>query len=1301
MNNFNLNAFDLSDPQRTISQLDHEILELYQNGEIERAIQLAASINQFTKQIWEDRLEQYYEISLSLNIFSLDKMAWLYRTIEDFSSAEICYQEVLKVRRDVLGENHPHAIQSLKNLILFYKEIGETIKAEPFLLELTEIRSNILGSRSPEFAGDLIQLAEFYREIENYDRAEKIFLEALDICRNAFGEVHLAVAACLDQLSTLYSAKENFAEAIPPLQQASDIWRRLQGDTSLSVALSLSNLAFLHEKIGDSTNAISLYHEALEAYQKIQGKELEVADLLEKLVKLYYSRNDYRQALPLCREVLELRNQMQVKNEFKIAGDTVILANLYARLGKLEKARGCLNSIDDFYQSKDFMDNDCLDKAALFSNLAHIYFEVGDYKKAVDFYESSLKSLKYHFEVDIHELKKTISQHYDQYDEPNAIAHPSFWLISNSLMGLGMIHLKMGDFVKAERLFNEVKEIYHTVLGAYPSSKKESLEIASLYDQLGLIYKTIGGFDESRMLYELGLDISKELGSDYADLSVGDFDRSLYFYFKAIDIYKKIKPNSIGLYGSLFNLAGLCRVTGRPDVAKALLEESLQIHAMNEESSFAAKALHSLAITNYLLGDYESAKKCCSESLKLYKKYFGEKHPDISLILFLMADAHVATGNIDEAFSFMKSSESILDESIGHIFSFNSEDSRTSYLQQIKCNLDFFISFLILYFPRSLSKLEFGFELVLRRKAIGIEVLVVQQNIFLAERYPHLKSRLNQLIQLRNLIGQKVLSGLDEEGISAHQKKLERWNQKKDQIEAELTRQIPEMDVTQKLRSVSLSEISASLPHNSTLLEFMRFRFHDFKAISEKGQNQRYTEHYAVFILSLNKVEPIQLVDLGEADLIDQMIKTFRVFITHDREESNKTLVNYGQEAAERHARAEIPLSSPLIHNGLELRAKIFDPLLPAIGNCKHLFLAPDGDLTLIPFEVLPTDCGQLLIDHYTISYLSTGRDFLRFNAPSSEPTLPIVAADPDFDLEGSILGSTPSSESKEFMAVENANRSNRYSQISRDFYKGMYFERLKGTSTEGKQIAKLLNVKPWLGSDVRELRLKACRSPKILHIATHGFFVKKTQSNFFLDEPYLNHLGTTQSFNEALGTLALNGFIPVDRDGNEIFYERLSGLGIGLNNPLLRTGLALAGANTWLKNGILPEDAEDAILTAEDVTAMNLMGTEMVVLSACETALGEVQPGEGVFGLRRSFVLAGAKTLVMSLWKVPDKQTQELMEDFYKRILAGQPRAEALRGAQLDMKKKYPNPYYWGAFICQGDPSPLKTLPSSAAQHD
>ena len=157
----------------------------------------------------------------------------------------------------------------------------------------------------------------------------------------------------------------------------------------------------------------------------------------------------------------------------------------------------------------------------------------------------------------------------------------------------------------------------------------------------------------------------------------------------------------------------------------------------------------------------------------------------------------------------------------------------------------------------------------------------------------------------------------------------------------------------------------------------------------------------------------------------------------------------------------------------------------------------------------------------------------------------------------------------------------------------------------------------------------------------------------------------------------------------------------------MLRSGLALAGVNTWLKEGSLPVEAkegslpveaEDGLLTAEDVSGLDLLDTDLVVLSACETGLGEIHVGEGVFGLRRAFVLAGAKTLVMSLWKVPDQQTQELMVDFYGRVLAGQGLADALREAQLALSAKYPDPLYWGAFICQGNPGPLPAWPQVAS---
>jgi CHAT domain-containing protein len=337
---------------------------------------------------------------------------------------------------------------------------------------------------------------------------------------------------------------------------------------------------------------------------------------------------------------------------------------------------------------------------------------------------------------------------------------------------------------------------------------------------------------------------------------------------------------------------------------------------------------------------------------------------------------------------------------------------------------------------------------------------------------------------------------------------------------------------------------------------------------------------------------------------------------------------------------------------GSKLRETIFDPLLRTLGGRTRLLLAPDGELTRLPFEVLPSDpVGGRLIDTYQISYLNTGRDVLRFGlATTVQPTDAVVAGDPDFDLAQQV-SSAPAP------ATASARR-------SRDFDRTKYhFDRLPGTRIEAERIAALLGVQPWLEHDVLKGRLKQdCRSPRILHLATHGFFLQ--------DQPHDPNRGGSDL-----------GVIGGEPDGS----GRLSGP--LPENPLLRAGLALAGANTWLQEKPLPPEAEDGLLTAEDVSGLDLLATELVVLSACETGLGEVRTGEGVFGLQRAFVLAGAKTLVMSLWSVPDEPTRELMEDFYQRLLAGQPRAEALREAQRKLKSHYPDPYFWGAFICQGDP--------------
>jgi len=328
--------------------------------------------------------------------------------------------------------------------------------------------------------------------------------------------------------------------------------------------------------------------------------------------------------------------------------------------------------------------------------------------------------------------------------------------------------------------------------------------------------------------------------------------------------------------------------------------------------------------------------------------------------------------------------------------------------------------------------------------------------------------------------------------------------------------------------------------------------------------------------------------------------------------------------------------STPSSMDATALRERVWEPIVQALGDATQIFVSPDGDLVRVPFGILPDrDRGDgFLLDRYTFVYLSAGRDVLRLGqrgARSAGP--PLVIGDPDFDAWGSPAARLG----------------------------GDRFPRLKATAEEARFVGRTLGVTPALGADALERAFKAARLPRVIHLATHAFFTP-------------------------LGSARLPVLPTPTDDGLEPRYL----VRPNIQNPLLRSGIAFAGANSWLAGGELPEEAEDGLLYAEDVTGLDLTETELVVLSACKTALGEIDPSEGVFGLQRVFALAGARTMVMSLWSVPDQETHQLMVAFYRGLAAGLGCAGALRAAQLELRASGRGVAYWGAFICQGDPGPI-----------
>jgi CHAT domain-containing protein len=345
-----------------------------------------------------------------------------------------------------------------------------------------------------------------------------------------------------------------------------------------------------------------------------------------------------------------------------------------------------------------------------------------------------------------------------------------------------------------------------------------------------------------------------------------------------------------------------------------------------------------------------------------------------------------------------------------------------------------------------------------------------------------------------------------------------------------------------------------------------------------------------------------------------------------------------------------------------------FKPLVPLLGNVRRLFLAPDGQLGLVPFEALH-DGHRFLINGFDFTYLTSGKDLLPPPAGTAPARSVVVFADPDFSASPVVA----SSSSRALESTERSYSIERFFSTQRAELAAQRWEPLPGTRQEAKTLQGLFpHAQLFLGSAATKEQLLHLETPGILHIATHGFF---------LDDP------TAPAATRGLGHL--------DTPGDPGPAQRPS-------DPLLRSFLVLAGARAPAPEAgeVGPRRPEDSLVTALELAGLNLWGTELVVLSACDTARGDVKLGQGVYGLRRAFVVAGAETVVMSLWKVNDGTTRTLMESYYRNLLAGKGRAAALHEAMLALREQKPHPYYWAPFIAIGRDAPLRALTPPATSH-
>jgi len=308
-----------------------------------------------------------------------------------------------------------------------------------------------------------------------------------------------------------------------------------------------------------------------------------------------------------------------------------------------------------------------------------------------------------------------------------------------------------------------------------------------------------------------------------------------------------------------------------------------------------------------------------------------------------------------------------------------------------------------------------------------------------------------------------------------------------------------------------------------------------------------------------------------------------------------------------------------------------------------HVYISPDGFLNFVPFPCLVDDKGKFAAERYSMSYVGSGRDLLVKSTTQNSQAM-CIFANPKFEL-----GTSPK------VASRISQRSAAQDELNK-----VSLPPLPGTEREAKDLSRIATSCNWkpqllLSSDANKVALTNLRPPGILHLATHGF--------------YLGGASATET------GIAQRGMIVKASTGDGTQQSEVKDM--PAMNPMIQSGIALTGAqstlNLW-RDGKAPEPANDGVLTAQDVAGLDLKGTWLVTLSACETGKGEAKSGEGVFGLRRAFMMAGAQNLVMTLWPVSDDVTPLIMADFYKAAMTSHNAPESLSKVQRDWLVKLRN---------------------------
>jgi tetratricopeptide (TPR) repeat protein len=1191
----------------------------------------------------------------------LSAMATVYFVAGRRADAEPLLKRALAIREKALGPDHLDIAGSLDGLTLLYFELGRYADAEPLAKRALAIREKRLGPGHPAIAFSLYQLGVLCEDMHRQAEAESYYKRALAAREKTPAPNAPDSLPYVQKLGSLYVAAERYGEAEPLLKRALSIQEKALGPNHTAVADSLSDLGALYEEMRRYPEAETCYKRALAIREKALGPEQpDTATSLGCLATVCEEMGRYAQAAILAERALAIRQKALAPDSLDLAGGMNNLGWIYTNLGRFADAEPLYKRAIAIWEKKLGANDPTV--ATGLGNLSALYDDVGRYAEAEEVAQRALAIRE----------KALGPEHRDT---------------ATSLNNLAVLYDNMGRYAEAEPVYRRALAIWEKTVG--PNSPG----VAACLNSLGTLYQETGRYDQAEAPVKRALAIREKisgpqhpdtatclnnLGALYMNMSRDSdaeppFKRAVAIYEKALgpnhpetatglsnlaSLYedmgryaeaealekralaireKALGPDHPDTATSLGNLAVLYCNTNRCDEAEPLLKRSLAIRekALGPNAPSVASSLDSLGALYQQAGRYSEAEPLVERALAIREKALGPEHPRVAATLVNRARLACAQGRLEAALADMQRAVQIENRLAERLFAISSPRQREGLAAQLDYTTSEALTLCSELMPDSPQARRLGLEVVLARKGwLMASELAEVRTVRLASD-PHTARTFTQLQSVREQLAKLAFSippPAQEQAAKARWVDLET---QQDALESELAHQSAESAGLTARTKADCKAVSEAIPDAAALVEFTAYQTFNFKATGAQPSWAGWK--YAAYVLQPRSEDPI-CVPLGDAEKIDAAV----------------------------HSLLRAKSLWEIIGTGADVYDFVCRPLEKHLDGVNRVILAPDGELAEIPFGVLPSSAGPtFLCEKHILQLVNSGRDLVSVESPATSGA--VLVGDPDFKSCAPASPGKPAT-----TAIAKAATTTALVREMRGLPNSARLTPLPQTRTEVEQIAHRLreageSTRVLLGDEATKSALKAMTAPRYLHLATHGFFLP--------DSPPQPPAVPSK---------------PVTRGGGAPVLQPTALL---LHDPMHRSGLALAGAQRLLNGESIPQGQDDGVLTAGEVASLNLQGTRLVVLSACDTGLGEVRRGEGVMGLRRSFATAGAQAVMMSLWEVPDEPTRQLMVSFYDHYLTTADPALALAQAQREAlaaqrAAKRIEPWKWGAFVVCGAPS-------------